>query len=204
MSTCVNTTQPSPTLIFSNYLSQTSVRCIWLKKESFLLSDVSLAARYELSGWMNSRHGSRAYLLYKLLDQCTTRSLQPTYMQGIICIHKCRPTKSNSFICKYSIFNCEQIKLANCSSAMLQLVNSMHRKPRVQSPSIGIIMQRTLPINQNRFRFQLSLESESAPGLNHFPLIIFMLVCKINVFFKSDKHKSVVYLLSYFYVKNLV
>ena len=29
---------------------------------------------------------------------------------------------------------------------MLQLVNSMHRKPRAQSPSIGIIMQRTLPI----------------------------------------------------------
>ena len=45
-----------------------------------------------------------------------------------------------------SIVNCEQIKLANCSSAMLQLVNSMQRKPRAQSPSIGIIMQRTLPI----------------------------------------------------------
>ena len=27
---------------------------------------------------------------------------------------------------------------------------------------------------------------------------------KINGFFKSDKHKSVVYLLSYFYVKNFV
>ena len=62
MSTCVNTTQPSPTLIFfSNYLSQTSVCCIWLKKESFLLSDVSLAARYELLGWMNSPHGSTCY-----------------------------------------------------------------------------------------------------------------------------------------------
>ena len=49
-------------------------------------------------------------------------------------------------LCANPIFNCEQIKLANCSSAMLQLVNSMHRKPRAQSPSIGIIMQRTLPI----------------------------------------------------------
>ena len=49
-------------------------------------------------------------------------------------------------VCDNSIFNCEQIELANCSCAMLQLVNSTHRKPRVQSPSIGIIMQRTLPI----------------------------------------------------------
>ena len=49
-------------------------------------------------------------------------------------------------VCANSIFNCEHIELANCSSAMLQLVNSMHRKPRAQSPSIGIIMQRTLPI----------------------------------------------------------
>ena len=36
-------------------------------------------------------------MLSKLLDQCTTRSLQPTYMQGIIFIHKCRPTQINSF-----------------------------------------------------------------------------------------------------------
>ena len=49
-------------------------------------------------------------------------------------------------LCANPIFNCEQIKLANCSSAMPQLVNSMHRKPRAQSPSIGIIIQRTLPI----------------------------------------------------------
>ena len=38
------------------------------------------------------------------------------------------------------------------------------------------------------------LESESAPGLNHSPVII-MLVCKINMFLKSDKHNSCVYLL---------
>ena len=31
-----------------------------------------------------------------------------------------------------------------------------------------------------------------------------MLVCKINMFLKSDKHNSVDYLLSYFYVKNFV
>ena len=49
-------------------------------------------------------------------------------------------------VCANSIFNCEHIELANCSSAMLQLVNSTHRKPRAHSPSIGIIMQRTLPI----------------------------------------------------------
>ena len=49
-------------------------------------------------------------------------------------------------LCDNSIFNCEQIELANCASAMLQLVNSTHRKPRAQSPSIGIIMQRTLLI----------------------------------------------------------
>ena len=73
----------------------------------------------------------------------------------------------------------------------------------------------TIDINQKQFRIQLSLESESepffdsdsrvwiAPGLNHFPVII-MLVCKINMFLKSDKHNSVVYLLSYFYVINLV
>ena len=73
----------------------------------------------------------------------------------------------------------------------------------------------TIDINQNQFRIQLSLESESesffdsdsrvwiAPGLNHFPVII-MLVCKINMFLKSDKHNSVVYLLSYFYVINFV
>ena len=52
-------------------------------------------------------------------------------------------------VCDNSIFNCEQIELANCSSAMLQLVNSTQRKPRAQSPSIGIIMQRTLPIKQH-------------------------------------------------------
>ena len=28
----------------------------------------------------------------------------------------------------------------------------------------------TIDINQKQFRFQLSLESESAPGLNHFPV----------------------------------
>ena len=49
-------------------------------------------------------------------------------------------------VCANSIFNCEQIEIANCSSAMLQLVNSTHRKPRAQSSSIEIIMQRTLPI----------------------------------------------------------
>ena len=48
-------------------------------------------------------------------------------------------------VCANSIFNCEHIELANCPSAMLQLVNSTHRKPRAQSPSIGISMQRTLP-----------------------------------------------------------
>ena len=73
----------------------------------------------------------------------------------------------------------------------------------------------TIDINQKQFRIQLSLESDSesffdsdsrvwiAPGLNHFPVII-MLVCKINMFLKSDKHNSVVYLLSYFYVINFV
>ena len=61
-------------------------------------------------------------------------------------------------LCANSIFNCEQIKLANCSSAMLQLVNSKHRKPRAQSPSIGIIMQRTLPIDRV-FNVQAVLQS---------------------------------------------
>ena len=51
-----------------------------------------------------------------------------------------------ALLCANTIFNCEQIKLAYCSSAVLQLVNSMDRKPRAQSPSIGIIMQRALPI----------------------------------------------------------
>ena len=47
------------------------------------------------------------------------------------------------------------------------------------------------------------LESESAPGLNHSPVII-MLVCKINMFLKSDKHNSSVYLLKVtFMSKNL-
>ncbi len=67
----------------------------------------------------------------------------------------------------------------------------------------------TIDIYQKRFWFQLSLESESesffysdsrvwiAPGLNHFPVII-MLVCKLNMFLKSDRHNSVVYV----YVKN--
>ena len=50
-------------------------------------------------------------------------------------------------LCANPMFNFEQIKLANCSSAMLQLVNSINRKPRAQSPSIGMIMQRTLPIH---------------------------------------------------------
>ena len=53
-------------------------------------------------------------------------------------------------VCANSIFNCEHIELANCSSAMLQLVNSTHRKPRAQSPSIGIIMQCTLLIGFTR------------------------------------------------------
>ena len=35
-----------------------------------------------------------------------------------------------------------QIKLANCWSAMLELVKSAQRKPRARSPSIGLIVQR--------------------------------------------------------------
>ena len=47
------------------------------------------------------------------------------------------------------------------------------------------------------------LESESAPGLNHSPVII-MLVFKLNMFLKSDKHNSCVYLLKVtFMSKNL-
>ena len=61
-------------------------------------------------------------------------------------------------VCANSIFNCEHIELANCSSAMLQLVNSTHRKPRAQSPSIGIIMQRTLPIMLRDFQTWLIMQ----------------------------------------------
>ena len=48
---------------------------------------------------------ARQYLLSELLDQCTTRSLQPTHMQGIIVINKCRHTQINSFQCSTSFAN---------------------------------------------------------------------------------------------------
>ena len=109
----------------------------------------------------------------------------------------------------------------NLNQSYINVWNQNHTPPRFRIPLITIPIQydsdwdSTIDINQKRFRFQLSLESESesffdsdsrvwiAPVLNHFPVII-MLVCKINIFFKSDKHNSVVYLLSYFYVKNFV
>ena len=69
-------------------------------------------------------------------------------------------------VCANSIFNCEHIELANCSSAMLQLVNSTHRKPRAQSPSIGIIMQRTLPISEFSFTAGHPLALERHAGYN--------------------------------------
>ena len=107
------------------------------------------------------------------------------------------------------------------NQSYINVWNRNHTPSRFRIPLITIPIPNhsdwdsTIDINQKQFRIQLSLESESesffdsdsrvwiAPGLNHFPVII-MLVCKINMFLKSDKHNSVVYLLSYIYVINFV
>ena len=59
------------------------------------------------------------------------------------------------------------------------------------------------PIKFQTILIEIPFHHWIAPGLNHFPVII-MLVCRLNLFLKSDKHNSFAYLLSYFYVKNFV
>ena len=80
-----------------------------------------------------------------------------------------------------------------------------HHDSEVHSSQFQTILTEIPPLTliKNDSDSNSHLESESAPGLNHSPVII-MLVCKINMFLKSDKHNSFVYLLSYFYVKNFV
>ena len=85
---------------------------------------------------------------------------------------------------------------------------------------IGIIHHHDSEFHSSQFQFILTeippltlikndsdsnshLESESAPGLNHSPIII-MFVCKINMFLKSDKQLLCLLIKSYFYVKKCV
>ena len=80
-----------------------------------------------------------------------------------------------------------------------------HHDSEFHSSQFQIILTEIPPLTliKNDSDSNSHLESESAPGLNHSPVII-MLVCKINMFLKRDKHNSCVYLLKVtFMSKNL-